>query len=148
MGFGNFIGLVLTFLGTAITCWQAYKAKTYRDEIQIDRHRLALVELLPIAKSAREECRKIITPVNEPMRGVDPAIVISKIQTLSEKISENSHRINRDAYRKITQVKIDQLINQYKAKESESERFKIADSLYTEIGKIIQIMSSRFDASI
>lgn len=85
MEFWDYFSVVVTTLGAAVSMIQAINAKksakiakSYRDEIALDRSKMTLLQLLPDAKRAREECRKIIKPVSDKAnRGVDPQKVIN-----------------------------------------------------------------------
>lgn len=144
----NAIGLILTFLGTALAFWQAYKAKTYRNEIQSDRQKLILIELMPVAKSARDECKKITTPVGRPMRGVDHQKVIHAIQGLAEKLQEYSHRLKGDFKEKDSVVKLQGFIADYTNEADSESRNKIADNIYSELNSIIESLATSIDSSV
>ncbi len=148
MDFWNIVGLILTFCGTGFAFYQAYKAKSYKDEIQADRQKLILIELMPIAKNARDECKKITTPVGKPMRGVDPQKVIHSIQSLAEKLQEYSHRLKGDFREKESVVKLQELITNYKKNVDSEERHKIADSIYSELNSIIESLATSIDSSV
>lgn len=148
MDFWNAIGLILTFLGTALAFWQAYKAKSYRDEIQSDRQKLVLIELMPIAKSARDECRKITTPVNKPMRGVDPQKVIHEIRTLAEKLQEFSHRLTGNFEQKDLVISLQEDISKYTNEADQDSRNKIADGMYSTLNSIIESLATSIDKSV
>ena len=148
MDFWNAIGLVLTFFGTGLSFWQAYKAKSYRDEIQADRQKLVLIELMPIAKSARDECRKITTPVNKPMRGVDPQKVIHEIQGLAEKLQEYSHRLTGNFEQKDLLVDLQRAVSEYKNESDQDSRYRIADKMYSTLNSIIESLSTSIDKTV
>lgn len=148
MDFWNVVGLILTFCGTALAFWQAYKAKSYRDEIQADRKKLILIELMPIAKSARDECKKITTPVGKPMRGVDHQKVISSIQELAEKLQEHSHRLKGNFREKEAVIKLQTHITNYTNDADQDSRNKIADKIYGELNSIIESLASSIDSSV
>lgn len=148
MDFWNGLGLFLTFCGTALAFWQAYKAKTYKEEIQADRQKLILIELMPIAKSARDECKKIITPVNKPMRGVDSNRVITSIQELAEKLQEHSHRLKGSFKEKAAVNNLQLLISNYKNENAADERNRIADSIYSELNSIVESLALSIDGSL
>lgn len=148
MDFWNSFGLVLTFLGTGLAFWQAYKAKSYRDEIQADRKKLILIELMPVAKSARDECRKLVTPVSKPMRGVDPQKVIYSIQGLSEKLQEFNHRISGDIECSLFSLNLKQRITEYTNESDDGARHKIADQMYEELNSIIEFLAVGIDRSV
>lgn len=148
MDFWNAIALILTFLGTALSFWQAYKAKSYRDEIQSDRQKLILIELMPIAKSARDECRKITTPVNKPMRGVDPQKVIHEIQALAEKLQEFSHRLTGEFEQNGLVTSLQKDISSYKNVVDQDFRNKIADCMYARLNLIIESLATSIEKSV
>lgn len=148
MDFWNTVGLVLTFLGTGLAFWQAYKAKSYRDEIQADRKKLILIELMSVAKSARDECKKIVTPVGKPMRGVDPQKVIHAIQGLSEKLQEYNHRISGDIGCSSFSSNLKQRVAEYTNESDDSARHKIADQMYEELNSIIEFLAVGIDRSV
>ena len=148
MDFWNAVGLFLTFCGTGLAFYQAHRAKTYKEEIQSDRQKLILIELMPIAKNARDECKKIITPVSKPIRGVDSQKVINSIQALAEKLQEFSHRLKGDFSEKESVTNLQEFIGSYKKEDSSDERYKIADSIYSELNEIIESLSVSIDKSV
>jgi hypothetical protein len=148
LDFWNAVGLVLTFSGTALAFWQAYKAKSYRDEIQADRQKLILIELMPVAKSARDECRKIITPVSKPMRGADPQKIIHAIQIFSEKLQEYNHRISGDVKCSTFSANLRKRISEYTNETDETVRHKIADHMYEELNSVIEFLAVEIDRSV
>ena len=148
MDFWNAVGLTLTFCGTTFAFWQAYKAKSYRDEIQADRQKLILIELMPIAKSARDECKKITTPVKKPMRGVDPQKVIHAIQGLAEKLQEYGHRLKGEFAQKETVTILQSHIANYTNEADLDSRNKIADQMYSELNSIIESLATSIDSSV
>jgi len=148
MDFWNAVGLILTFMGTGLAFWQAYKAKSYRDEIQADRQKLILIELMPIAKSARDECKKITTPVHKPMRGVDPQKVIHSIQDLAEKLQEYSHRLKGGFAQKEAVSSLQGYITKYTNETDVEVRNKIADKMYSELNSIIESLATSIDSSV
>ena len=148
MGFWNGVGLILTFCSTGFAFYQAYKAKTYKEEIQSDRQKLILIELMPIAKNVREESKKIATPVGKPMRGVDPQKVIHSIQGLAEKLQEHSHRLKGDFSEKERVSRLQQLIANYKNETELNKQYKIADSIYDELNSIIESLAKSIDRSV
>ncbi|NOH22553.1 hypothetical protein [Vibrio europaeus] len=148
MDIGNAVGLVLTFVGTAISLYQAYKAKTYRDEIASDRQKLILIELLPVVKHARDECKKIITPVNGQMRGVSVEKVIGSIQDCAEKIQEYSHRLSDTTLSSSAVSDIQSKISSYKTEVDPRQRHIIADTLYGDLNSVIQSLSTTIDQKI
>lgn len=148
MDFWNALGLFLTFVGTAIACYQAYKAKGYRDEIQSDRHKLVLIELVPIAKRSREECKKITTPVSKPMRGVDPQKVINSIKKLTEKLTEFQQRLGNDSELNASSTKISDLVSNYTSETDVSKRHEVAGNLYQELNSVIRMLTSKIDLSV
>lgn len=144
----NAIGLILTFCGTALAFWQAYKAKSYRDEIQSDRQKLILIELMPIAKKARDECKKITTPVHKPMRGVDSQKIVHEVQGLAEKLQEYSHRLSGEFGQKDIVEALKGNITEYIAENNQSARYKIADKMYSSLNSIIESLSTSIDKKV
>lgn len=144
----NAIGLILTFCATALAFWQAYKAKSYRDEIQSDRQKLILIELMPIAKKARDECKKITTPVNKPMRGVDSQKIVHEIRGLAEKLQEYSHRLSGEFEQKDIVEALKQNITEYIDEKNQSARYKIADKIYSSLNSIIESFSTNIDKKV
>lgn len=148
MDFWNAVSLMLTFLGTGLAFWQAYKAKSYRDEIQADRRKLILIELMPIAKNARDECKKIVTPVARPMRGVDPQKVIHVIQGLSDKLQEYNHRISEETECGAFSENLKRRISEYVNESDETCRQKIADKMHEDLNSIIEFLAVGIDRSV
>lgn len=135
---------MLSAIGAGISIQQAYKAKTYRDEILADRVRLALIDMLSSAKHAREECKKITTPVSKPMRGVDPERVISAIQSCAEKLKENGHRFGV-AEIEVMSSSLETHITEYKAASDGTARALLADKTYKSLNELVAHISRRID---
>jgi hypothetical protein len=137
-------GTLLSALGAAISIWQAYKAKRYRDEILADRIRLALIDMASSAKHVREECKKITTPVNKPMRGVDPDRVIAAIQDCAEKLNENGHRFAVPEVEKMAS-QLNTHIIAYKSNSDAANRRQTADRIYDILNELVAYLARRID---
>jgi hypothetical protein len=148
MDFWNGLGLLLTFCSTALAFYQAHRAKSYKEEILADRQKLVLIEIMPIAKSARDEIKKITTPVGKPMRGVDPQKVIHSVQDLAERLQEHSHRLKGNFREKKSVISLQGYIEDYKAEQVLEERYRIADLIYTELNKIVESLALSIDSSV
>lgn len=143
----SLIGTILTIISTVVAIVQAKKAKKYKEEIRSDRLKMVLIDLLPYAKIAREECKKIIQPVRKPMRGVDPQKVLNSIQDFTDKVKEQSHKFNSVEY-KSTLNSLDSNISKYKQITEDEERFRIGESIYEELNDMISMISRNIDKSI
>jgi len=134
----NNLGLLLTALGTGLSFWQSYKAKTYKDEIKADRASLALYELIPKGLSAKDECKKIKTPLNlgKVVRGLDYDAVIDSIETFHEALEVNQHRIGNPESLLLDMSKLKEYLTKYRQASEASVRFSIADTLYGHLNSI------------
>lgn len=134
----NNAGVLMTFIGTGLTFWQAWKAKGYRDEIKNERARLTLHDLIPRTKSIKGKCKKITTPVdiNNPPRGVKQQDVIDEVEGFCEYLEENNHRLNSVV--DITEYinKIREEVQRYKSNQQPLNRYPIADVIYNNINAI------------
>jgi len=143
----SIIGALFSIVGAIIAIRQAIKARNYKDEILHDRLKMLLVDAMGIAKKARVECRKIITPVGKPARGVDQQQVINSIRECLEKIKDNEHKFSVGTLPlsiKLTEIHIDQY-----AKESEDgKRYTIGNKIYEKLGEIISCLSREIDRQI
>lgn len=138
-------GAILSMMSAAIAIWQAYRARRYRDEILLDRRRRLLIDVSGVARRAREECRKIVTPVGQPVRGVDQQHVINSIRDCLDRIKDNAHQF--EVLDKALGEAEKQLDN-YLQEQDESHRFAIGDMLYKALGVIIGIISEGMDREI
>lgn len=50
----NIISIILSFIGAAISWWQAHRAKTIKEEIADDRIKQTGRDLIALANSARD----------------------------------------------------------------------------------------------
>lgn len=134
----NNLGLLLTALGTLLTCWQSYKAKTYKDEIKADRANLALYELIPKGLHARDECKKIKTPLDPARmpRGVSSEAVINTIEEFYEILQVNQHRLSNSTEISNAMSKLKDDLGQYRRQTAINWRFSIADRIYNHLNSI------------
>jgi len=143
----SIVGAVLSAIGAGVAIHQALKVKKYRDEILHDRLKILLFEVMGIAKKAREECRKIVTPVGKPVRGVDYQSVVNSIRDCIDKIRDNNHKFSvEELSQNISQV--DKLINQYAKESEESQRHTLGDQMYKCIGDIISCLTEEIDRQV
>lgn len=134
----NNFGLLLTAIGTGLTFWQSYKARSYKNEIVLDRAKSTIPELIRMANEAKSNCRKIVRPVdiNNPPRGVDQQDVIDKIEIFLEHVQENNHRIKKiiDIEAVISNAKTN--ITNYKTAPTERYKYSYAGELQSNINII------------
>jgi hypothetical protein len=143
----SIIGALLSAIGAAVAIHQALRVKKYRDEILHDRLKILLFEVMGIAKKAREECRKIITPVGNHVRGVNQQIVVNSIRDCLEKIEDNSHKFSVDGLSEIMS-QVDALIGKYTKETDESQRYSLGDQIYKLLGRIISCLTEEIDLQV
>lgn len=147
MDFISIIGSVFSVLGALYAFYQANKAKQYKDEIQQDRKKMVLVDVIGIARHARKECRKIITPVGKPARGVVPQDVINSIRDCIERIHDNIHKFH---FSKLNETisKIENQLKNYINENDETQRYSIGDNLYISLGELNRKINEELNSSI
>jgi len=143
----SIVSAVLSAIGAAIAIWQAYKAKTYRDEILRDRRKMALVETIGTARKARDECRKIVTPVGKPVRGLDQQQVFNAIRDCVDRLRDNAHKFQSIRLTGCVTT-LEQLLGSYAQTTDEAARYKIADELYKALSDTIGAISEEIDRSV
>lgn len=74
------VGTIITTIGTLVTLYMAYKAKSYKDQIAVDLRRLNLLEALDFLKRAQDNSRKLLNHINKNIRGTNRDQIIDKIQ--------------------------------------------------------------------
>jgi len=141
------LGTIFSVIGAAISIWQAMKARGYKDEILHDRLKILLIELMGIAKRARDECKKIITPVGKPPRGVDQQIVINCIRDCLDKLKDNSHKFSLQTLQQII-VKIEKRIDLYASESDAKKKYSHADQIYKYLGDTISFLNQTIDSEI
>lgn len=144
MDITSFTGTAFSVIGAVISLWQAGRARKYRDEILRDRLRFVLIELIGIARKAREECRKLVTPVGKPVRGVDPQHVVNVIRDCVERIKDNAHKFNATDLT-VSLTEVEQRLKTYVREQDPSARFAIGDTLYTSLSSVISRISEELD---
>lgn len=143
----NLAGAVFSVIGAAIAIWQAHKAKSYRDEILRDRTKILLIDAIGVARKAREECRKIMTPVGKPVRGIDQQQVVNTIRDCVDKLKDNQHKFEQPKLRMFIES-LEHEISNYTSQTEESKRFGIGDEIYKILGEIIGNLSHEIDRSV
>lgn len=146
----NIISSVISTLAAVLAFWQAYKAKSYKDEIVQERFRQTVLKTYQAAISARNEVTKICTPVGKKtMRGVDKKSVIAKVQSVVDNISDNIHRFENQEMKRISDG-IKKLITEYKQHSTEDtdKLYEIGDSIREELSKLIALSTKFLDYSI
>jgi hypothetical protein len=148
--------LVLSIIGTGVTIWQAKealkassKAKSYRDEIVSDRAKQSAMHLYYSAKSARQECLNIITPVNRgrPPRGVNFAKVVEELQRFVDGAREESFRLKDDTIRQCLR-NLESYIKAYRVENDPEKRYSIADEIHGQLNRLIAQISEQTDQRI
>lgn len=136
---------MLSGVGAAISMWQSYKAKSYRDEIVVDRSRIALIDVLGDLRAARDECKKIMTPVGgKAMRGVDPSQVIRSIQACAEKLNENEHRLSSADIKELLKG-LSEYLTIFAANQDALNRQKTADEIYACLNQLVAQVARQID---
>ena len=138
---------LFSIVGAIIAIWQATRAKKYRDEIGHDRLKIILIEISRVATNAREECRKIVTPVGKSIRGVDPQVVVNSIRDCIDRIKDNEHRFKTKEFRSNIAA-IEQQLEKYINEKEESGRYAIGDLLYKMLSDIVSSVSEQIDSAI
>ena len=147
MEISNAIAMIVTTIGTGVTVWQAYKAKSYRDDILEDRQKISLIELKSSLKQARTECQKITTPVSKPFRGVDIQRVIDELQNFLDKLKENIHKIKLKRFQESINT-IEKYILAFKNENEQSKRDKIGDDLLKELSDLGGFIAENIDKKV
>lgn len=134
----NNAGILMTFIGTGLSFWQAWRAKGYKDEIKSERARITLHDIIPRAKSVKEECKKITTPVdiNNPLRGVNHQGIIDAIEGFCEYLEENNHRLDGVVNLSENIMLIKAKVQEYKANQQPMPRYTNADIIYENLNHI------------
>lgn len=143
----SIVGAILSAIGAAIAVWQAYRARTFRDEILQDRRKMALVEAIGIARKAREECRKIVKPVGRAGRGVDPQQVVNTIRDCAERLRDNAHKFQSPRVGECVS-KLEQLIETYARASEDEVRYTIAGDMYKALSDAICIVGVEIDRAV
>ncbi|QDV68010.1 hypothetical protein Poly24_17160 [Rosistilla carotiformis] len=143
----NIAGAIASIGAAIFACWQAYSAKNYRDEIQTQRTKQLLIELLSLGNRARSDCRKIGTQISAQARGVDRQAVLDVLREFSEKFRDNLHRFKSDEISK-TIVVLLQHITKYASTEEESKRRETADEMYDNVSFLIADITRRLDSKL
>lgn len=143
----NLLSTGLSGIGAVIAIWQARKAKKYRDEILRDRTKILLIDTIGVAKKAREECRKIITPVGKPVRGVNQQEVINSIRDCLDKLKDNTHKFEKTNIAS-TITSLDSSIANYINEIDNVNRFSEGDRIYEALGEIIREIAHEIDRNV
>lgn len=143
----SIIGAFFSAVGAIIAIQHAIKAGKYKDEILHDRVKMLLVDVMGIAKKARDECKKIITPIGKPPRGVDQQQVINSIRECLDKIKDDKHKFSvKTLPQNISQI--EKYIDQYATESDDEKRHTVGDQIYKSLGEIISCLSKEVDRQI
>ncbi len=143
----SIISAIFSVVGAIIAIRQAVKARNYKNEIFHDRLKIFLVDVIGIAKKAREECKKIITPVGKPIRGIDQQKVINSIRECLEIIKDNNHKLPVNTLGNSI-IEIDYCIDHYAKEFEDKKRYALGDDIYKYLGDIISCLSKEIDHQI
>lgn len=135
---------LLTAIGTAVTLWQARRVKKFRDEIVSDRKRSSLFELIQKSKIALKESTLIMTPVGEPIRGVNEQSIIDTIQILVDRVHEHSHREQMTVVVEIADT-VERRIGEYRKEKSQAKRHQYADAIHKDLNSLIAVLSKKIE---
>jgi hypothetical protein len=142
----DFLG-ALSSVGAAIVAgYQAYRAKSARDEILQDRGRHSLIELRSSVTRARSECGKILPKLRGKIRGVDQQNVIDTIRATAQLLRDNTHRLGEDSYKTLTNT-LEEGIGRYVTVD-DHEQETIADTLYKSLNDLAELISKAIDRAI
>ena len=75
------IGTVLTALGTGVTLFEAWRVRTYREQIALDLRKIRLSEVADHLRSAQDGARQLVTPIEELKRGRGEREAIHRVQS-------------------------------------------------------------------
>ena len=147
MDYLNIAGAVASIGAAIFAFWQAWRAKRYRDEIQTQRTKQLLIELLSLGKRARSDCQKIGSQVSTQTRGVDRQAVLDVVREFSEKFSDNSHRFESEEISGTITTLGQQMIS-YTSTTDEPKRRETADQMYDAVSCLIADITRRLDAKL
>ena len=143
----SIIGAFFSIVGAIVAIRHAIKARKYKDEILHDRLKMLLIDVMGIAKKARDECRKIITPIGKAIRGVDQQQVIDSIRECLEKIKDNNHKFSVETLPKSI-LQIEKHIAQYAKESEDKKRYAIGDQIHENLREIISCLSKEIDRQV
>ena len=93
------------------------------------------------------ECKKIITPIGKPPRGVNQQQVINSIRECLDKIKDDEHKFSVETLpQSISQI--EKHIDQYATESDDGKRHTIGDQIYKSLGEIISCLSKEVDRQI
>lgn len=143
----NALGAAASIGAAIVAVWQAFLAKRYRDEVQSQRTKLLLIDLLFVGRKARAECRKIGTQVSNNSRGVDRQAVLDVIVEFTDRVRDNCHRFQSEKIR-AKAGDISQNVTTYANQTEESERRRTADCMHEDICWLLSEMNERLDGQL
>lgn len=136
-------GTVLSGIGATISIWQAARAKSYRDEVVFARKHSVIIDLVGTLKQARDECRKIATPLEKRMRGIDAGAIIKHVMIAREKTSEYGHRFDDKRASELA-VSIGGLLTRYGESDAQG-KLESSSLLYQEVSHLVDHLAKRLD---
>ena len=85
----TWIGTILTAIGTAVTLWQAWKVKQYKDQVAFDLRKISISEAGEILRRGQEDCRKLLKSGG---RGQSITNICDSVQ---ERLDQAKNRFNQ-----------------------------------------------------
>jgi selenocysteine lyase/cysteine desulfurase len=126
---------------------QARTARRYRDEIKHDRKKLAIVEAANYIRNARNECKKLRTPVGNPPRGLNKQNVIDAIRDCIEKARENAHRFQSESIDAVLKKAHDQAL-EYVSAQDDPLQCGIGDNMYETLDTLVRHLAELQDTEL
>ncbi|UAA39128.1 hypothetical protein KIH87_01810 [Paraneptunicella aestuarii] len=85
----TWLGTVITAIGTAVTLWQAYKVKRYKDQVAFDLRKISISEAGEILRRGQEDCRRLL---KSGSRGQNITNICDSVQ---ERLDQAMNRFNQ-----------------------------------------------------
>ena len=73
-------GAIVTLIGTAVTIWHARKTRRYSIKVAHDLRKLYASEIVENLKRAQDDCRKLLTNIQQLNRGKSHTAITESIQ--------------------------------------------------------------------
>nr|WP_154958431.1 hypothetical protein [Paenibacillus xylanexedens] len=127
---------ILTAIGTIITVVQSLKVRKYKQEIQADRIKNALISNIMRSETAKIEARKLKTSANSNYRrGVTEHRVIEAIEIYLNDVKELAIRFSFDELVE-KRNEIVELIREFKSDQTE-KKYVIGDDIESKLNDLI-----------
>lgn len=127
---------ILTAIGTIITVIQSLKVRKYKQEIQADRIKNALISNIMRSETAKIEARKLKTsPNSNYRRGVIEHQVINAIEIYLNEVKELAMRFSFNELGEKRNEIVD-LIREFKSEQTE-KKYVIGDDIESKLNDLI-----------